>query len=925
MSETAVFIQVYIIYFIIYMRNVKFFLLLFLAVVASVSGTRAQNLIDGYKRVYYADDLKDGKTYFLISDRTKYNGNSSGKPKGMSYKLDSYKISWDKPSEGIYFVYWGDFDAEEEGFQWVAEKVGDDQWAFKNVVKGEHLGVKNSYDDDVLFSATPVGYTLTDLDDGEGRFFMTSSENTHSPHVQGYLRSDRPNNSLAKQNVGDDDYPGDGATNGYPGRWQIYEADGTAPVNVWITDESEIKAGEQYYLVSDRTKFNGSSTSLPKAMACLQENFKINWGSQYVYWGDLDKEADGFIWTAEEAGEQWAFLNKENGKYIGNMNTGESDVIFSDTPVGYTLTDLEDGAGRFYMTNDESEHSLHVQGYLRSDRPNNSLAKQNVGDDNYPGDGATNGYPGRWKLLKVNPGTEEQSEFFSAANGYYNIVGSNSSSTEKNCWTESLEEYDGSSLIWNSLHGGDPFSIYYIKAVDREKGQYTISNYVTEKYVSNVAKDGMIVMTDEPQTLTFRTVQGERKALYVCNAAGDTLFVNDGMTLEIKHIFAGENTYNNLNTWKLQKLDKATLESPSAQLRLALARKVKEAKTSDRSSLSSEQAWTLDNLSNKAYEAVLRGVFDIIYEKYIADLDAAMKGEYTEPVYNKYEKKPLRVMSYNVKHCAGNKDGLNLPRTAQAIMAQHADVVALQELDSMFSSRSDYKYQVKELSEQTGMYGIFCSALTGYGIGMLCTELPLSVRVVALASDFEPRRMLIAEFRDYVFASLHVGLSASARRGTGPIIKAEAERWVETGKPLIIAGDFNDDGTDDEMQGARGVLTQYLQENGFTYHSDLVTPTWSDGTYVIDNIISYDPIGGVQKVSYEVVDDKVTSDHMPIVSDLIIGFDKPDAIGSTVGEDSASASGRVYHINGTAVSDSFLGNASLPGGIYIFNGKKILK
>lgn len=910
------------------MRRLKTFLPLFFSAMMVVPQVKAQDLIEGYRRVYYADELQDGKTYFLISDRIKYAGNSTGKPKGMSYKLDRYTISWDKPSDGIYFVYWGDFDADEEGFQWIAEKVGDDQWAFKNVVKGEYLGVKNSYDDDVLFSATPIGYTLSDLNDGAGRFFMTSSENTHSPHVQGYLRSDRPNNSLAKQNVGDDNYPGDGATNGYPGRWQIYEADGTAPVNVWITDVGDIKEGEQYYVVSDRTKFNGNSTGLPKAMACLQSNFKINWGDQYVYWADLDKEADGFIWTAQKAGEegQWAFLNKENGKYLGNMNMpAEADIIFSDAPVGYTLTDLEDGAGRFFMTNSESEHSPHVQGYLRSDRPNNSLAKQNVGDDDYPGDGATFGYPGRWKLLKVNPGEETQSEFFSVANGYYNIVGSNAGSTEKNCWTESIEDYDGSSLIWNLLRGGDPFSIYRIEAVDREKGLYTICNYVTDKYVSNVAQNGYVVMTDDPVPLTFRTVQGERKSLYICNAAGDTLFVNDGFTLEIKHIFARANINNDLDTWKLQKVDKTTLESPSAKLRLQLARLVDDIGHMGSGTLSAEQVRILFNLRNKAYEAVVGGAYDIMYERYLADLDAAMKGEYTEPVYNKYQKEPLRVLSYNVRHCAGNDGSLNLARTARVIAAQQADVVALQEVDSMFSSRSDYKYQVKELAEATGMYGIFCSALTGYGIGILSKELPLSVRVVSLTSDFEPRRMLIAEFQNYVFASLHVGLNASARRGTGPIIKAEAERWVETGKPLIIAGDFNDDGTDDEMQGARGVLTEYLQQNGFTYHSDLTTPTWSDGIYVIDHIISYDPIGGVEKVSYEVVNDKVTSDHMPIVGDFIIGFEDPTGIKAIDnGQLIIDNEGAIYDLSGRQLSTLNYHLSSLKEGIYIVNGKKLM-
>ena len=896
-------------------------LLLFMAAITM----GAQNLLESYTRVLYPEDLQEGKTYFIISDRTKFNGNTTGIPKGMSYKLDKYTISWDKPSEGIYFVYWGDFDEAEEGFQWIAEKVGEDQWAFKNKVWGEYIGVKNSYDDDVLFSSTPIGYTLTDLEDGAGRFYMISDDSPYSIHVQGFLNGARRNNSLAKQTVGVSTHIDDVATNGYPARWQIYEVDSYTG-NPYISYVEEIQEGEQYYIVSDRTKFNGNSTGLPKAMACQQDNFKIKWGSQYVYWADLDKESDGFIWTAEKVGEdgQWAFKNKENEQYLGNMNMpAESDIIFSSSPIGYTLTDLEDGAGRFFMTNEESEYSPHVQGYLRNDRPNNSLAKQNVGNDDYPGDGATYGYPGRWKLMKVKQDVEPQKEFYTVANGYYNIMGSNS--IEKSCWTESIEDYDGSSLIWSLLNNGDPFSIYRIEAVDREKGQYTIRNYVTEQYVGNTTEDGKIVMTDEPVPFTFRTVQGNRKSLYICNAAGDTLFVDDSETCETKYIFARTNTYNDLDTWKLQKVDATTLESPSAQLRLQLARKVDDLGHWGSGVLSEEQARILHNLRNNAYEAVLKGVYDIIYERYLSDLDAAAKGEYTEPVYNKYQKRDLRVLSYNVRHCAGNKDGLNLPRTARVISAQNADVVALQEVDSVFSSRSDNKYQIKELAEATGMYGIFCSALTGYGIGILSKELPLSVKVVSLTSDFEPRRMLMAEYEDYVFASLHVGLSANARRGTGPIIKAAAESWVETGKPLIIAGDFNDDGTDDEMQGARGVLTQYLQENGFTFHSDMTTPTWSDGIYIIDHIISYNPIGGVEKVSYEVVNDKVTSDHMPILGDLIIGFEDPDGIGTIRTEDNKIIRNDVYDLSGRKWSMNNGQWSTLPDGIYIFNGKKMKK
>ena len=179
--------------------------------------------------------------------------------------------------------------------------------------------------------------------------------------------------------------------------------------NPWITSISQIQEGEQFFIISDRAKFNGSTTAQPKAMSTLQSNYAANWGEMYVYWGDLNRDAEGFIWTAEKVGDQWAFLNKENNQYLGNMNEGEADVIFSATPVGYTLTDLAEDEGCFYMSNEESDHSLHVQGYLRNDRGNNSLAKQEVGDDDYEqADPARNGYPGRWRLVKVNGDTPEE-------------------------------------------------------------------------------------------------------------------------------------------------------------------------------------------------------------------------------------------------------------------------------------------------------------------------------------------------------------------------------------------------------------------------------------------------------------------------------------------------------------------------------------
>ncbi|MBQ7742470.1 MAG: leucine-rich repeat domain-containing protein, partial [Bacteroidaceae bacterium] len=178
--------------------------------------------------------------------------------------------------------------------------------------------------------------------------------------------------------------------------------------NAEVKYASEIQDGTEYFIVSDRKKFRGNTNGVPKAMACLQSSFTINWGDQFVYWGDLDKTSDGFVWTAERVGTQWAFKNKEKGQYIGHQNDADDDVLFSTDPVGFTLTDLSDGAGRFYLENDEVEYSPHVQGFLRSDRPNNSLARQSVGVTTYIDDVEEFGYPGRWHFVPAEMSARDE-------------------------------------------------------------------------------------------------------------------------------------------------------------------------------------------------------------------------------------------------------------------------------------------------------------------------------------------------------------------------------------------------------------------------------------------------------------------------------------------------------------------------------------
>ena len=118
-------------------------------------------------------------------------------------------------------------------------------------------------------------------------------------------------------------------------------------------------------------------------------------------------------------------------------------------------------------------------------------------------------------------------------------------------------------------------------------------------------------------------------------------------------------------------------------------------------------------------------------------------------------------------------------RTANVIVKNQPDVVALQELDSM-TGRSGRKYQLGELANRTNYYPIFGKAIDydggGYGVGMLVKEKPLNTKKIPLPGE-EPRVLLIVELENYVIACTHLDLEEEARLASIPLIIEEAQRW----------------------------------------------------------------------------------------------------------------------------------------------------
>lgn len=214
----------------------------------------------------------------------------------------------------------------------------------------------------------------------------------------------------------------------------------------------------------------------------------------------------------------------------------------------------------------------------------------------------------------------------------------------------------------------------------------------------------------------------------------------------------------------------------------------------------------------------------------------------------------LQIMSYNVRHCAGMDMVVDYDRTANVIVQQQPDVVALQELDSM-TGRSGRHDQLGELASRTGYHPVFGAAIEfnggQYGVGILSREIPLSTKRIPLPGD-EPRVLLVAELEDYVIACTHLDLDKVQRLASVTLIVEEAQRWQ---KPFLLAGDWNDTPDSELLK----VMTQHftvLTGDEATYPAD-------EPTECIDYVGVFD--GRAEAIESHVIDEPEASDHRPLV------------------------------------------------------------
>ena len=221
----------------------------------------------------------------------------------------------------------------------------------------------------------------------------------------------------------------------------------------------------------------------------------------------------------------------------------------------------------------------------------------------------------------------------------------------------------------------------------------------------------------------------------------------------------------------------------------------------------------------------------------------------------------MRILAYNIRHGAGMDLAVDLPRLAAVINPLQADVVLLQEVDNGVR-RSGGVDQMAEFAQLTGMtpyFGKFMDHDGGeYGMGILTREPALEYASLQLPAGEEPRFSLWVRSASAVFDGVHLYRTEQERL-------AQAQRLIETFAdeegPVIVAGDFNSEPNSVVMEA----LSCHWQIAPKA--SPTLTFPADEPSKEIDFIL-YRPADSYEIVESRVVDERLASDHRPVLLEL---------------------------------------------------------
>ncbi|HUS00769.1 MAG TPA: endonuclease/exonuclease/phosphatase family protein [Chitinophagaceae bacterium] len=218
----------------------------------------------------------------------------------------------------------------------------------------------------------------------------------------------------------------------------------------------------------------------------------------------------------------------------------------------------------------------------------------------------------------------------------------------------------------------------------------------------------------------------------------------------------------------------------------------------------------------------------------------------------------MRLMSYNIRNAKGMDNKTDYDRTAAVIKNTNADIIALQELDSV-TKRNGGEDVLKILGERTHFFFVYGAAIDyqggKYGVGILSKQKPLKYYTVPLPGKEEQRVLLVAVYKKYVIFCTHWSLTDADRLTSAAIINKEAEKFT---KRIYLLGDLNAEPNSNAIA--------VLKRNWFLISGEQPTFPAPVPAKCIDYIFTNKR--KVKVISKNVLDEPMASDHRPVLVEL---------------------------------------------------------
>jgi len=232
----------------------------------------------------------------------------------------------------------------------------------------------------------------------------------------------------------------------------------------------------------------------------------------------------------------------------------------------------------------------------------------------------------------------------------------------------------------------------------------------------------------------------------------------------------------------------------------------------------------------------------------------------------------IKVMSYNIHHGADKQEVNTLKEMGLFIKASGADLVGLQEVDSM-CNRSGNQDQMKKLAEITGMHYAFVRHFAydggAYGLGIL-SRYPVSAtrndRISSLPKDGVKKslahlsvKVAIPGQKELLFSTVHFALDQPTRITQSK----EVLNHLNGQLPVVLTGDLNaEPGTTEILQ-----LESKYANLGFSGGKQLLTYPDDHAVKRIDYImVSKDTMQKEEAVDAPGV--VHYSDHLPLIAEM---------------------------------------------------------